>query len=152
MTNLPFYASGLQFSCKRCSSCCRYESGFVFLTENDMEKLLAELKMDRNSFVKTYCRWVTDFDGKEALSLKEKSNKDCILWDSGCTVYVSRPLQCRTFPFWETILSSQKAWKAAASECPGINSGALHSKESINEYLKMRASEPVIRPRQGGYE
>jgi Fe-S-cluster containining protein len=144
MTDAPFYASGLKFSCKRCSSCCRYEAGFVFLSEKDLEKLIRAQEMDRNSFLKTYCRWVTDWNGKKVLSLKEKSNKDCILWDSGCTVYASRPLQCVSFPFWESIVSSQQAWEIAATGCPGMNSGALHKASEIGEYVKMRSDEPVI--------
>ena len=151
MINAAFYASGLKFSCKRCSSCCRYDSGFVFLSEKDLEKLTAELKMDSNGFIKAYCRWVTGLYEPESLSLREKSNKDCIFWDSGCTVYEARPLQCRTFPFWESILSSSEAWEVAATGCPGMNSGALHSEKTINEYIKMRACQPVIRSSQGGY-
>jgi Fe-S-cluster containining protein len=139
-----FYASGLKFTCKRCSTCCRYDSGFVFLSEKDTEKLIAELKMDKNNFIQTYCRWVANLNGKEALSLKEKSNKDCILWDSGCLVYMNRPLQCSTFPFWESILSSKKTWEIAATACPGMNSGTLHSEKAIGEYIKMRASQPII--------
>jgi Fe-S-cluster containining protein len=143
-----FYASGLKFSCKRCSSCCRYESGYVFLTKKDIEKLLVEIKMDRNSFIRTYCRWVTGINGKEELSLKEKSNKDCIFWDSGCYVYYSRPLQCRTFPFWESILSTPKAWETAATDCPGMNCGAFYTKEKIKKFVKMRICEPVIFKKQ----
>jgi Fe-S-cluster containining protein len=145
MTDAPFYASGLRFSCKRCSSCCRYDAGFVFLSEDDLEKLTAEKKMDRDSFIITYCRWVTDFNGKEVLSLKEKSNNDCIFWDSGCTVYTARPIQCVTFPFWETVVSSAMSWQAAASACPGINSGALHSGEEIKGHIEARAQMPAIR-------
>ena len=140
-----FYTSGLNSSCRRCSSCCRYESGFVFLSEKDIEKLLAEFKMERSDFINTYCRWVTDLNGKKTLSLKEKSNKDCIFWDSLCLVYENRPLQCRTYPFWESILSSPESWDIAATGCPGMDSGMLHTKEAINEYINMRASEPVIR-------
>jgi Fe-S-cluster containining protein len=141
---MPFYTGGLNFTCKRCSSCCRYDSGFVFLSENDMEKLIAQLKMDRNAFIKKYCRWVTDVNGNEVLSLMEKPNKDCILWDSACTVYSARPVQCMTFPFWKSILSSAEAWAVAASGCPGMNSGETHSGKTIGEYLKMRTAEPII--------
>ena len=144
MTGAPFYASGLKFSCKRCSSCCRYESGFVFLSENDLEKLIAQLKVDRNAFIKKYCRWVTDVNGKEVLSLREKSNKDCILWDSICTVYIARPLQCKAFPFWKSVVSSTRAWAVAASGCPGMNYGETHSREAIEEHLKMRKLELII--------
>jgi Fe-S-cluster containining protein len=144
MTGMPFYASGLRFSCKRCSSCCRYEPGYVFLSENDLGKLAAELKMENNRFIKTYCRWITDINGKEVLSLREKSNKDCILWDSGCSLYTARPLQCSTFPFWKSIAASAQTWKIAASGCPGMNTGELHSGKAIGRYIEMRDLQPVI--------
>ena len=144
MTNACFYADGLRFSCKRCSTCCRYETGTVFLSEKDMEKLVSALNMDRDRIIKTYCRWVTDWKGDEALSLREKPNKDCIFWDEGCTLYSARPFQCISFPFWESVLTSFENWEIAASGCPGMNDGELHSKEKINEYKKNRASEPII--------
>jgi Fe-S-cluster containining protein len=144
MANIPFYASGLKFSCKRCSSCCRYESGFVFLSKKDLEKITSRTKMDNNSFIGAYCRWVADWNGKEVLSLKEKHNKDCIFWDSGCMIYSARPLQCVTFPFWESVVSSQHSWEAAASGCPGINTGKLHSGAEIGQYLELRTSEPIL--------
>jgi len=144
MTNTCFYTSGLKFSCKRCSSCCRYDSGFVFLSENDLEKLAGGMNMDKDRFLKTYCRWVTDINGTESLSLREKSNKDCVFWDSGCSVYDVRPLQCSSFPFWSSILSSSGSWKIAAETCPGMNSGELHSRESIDRYLNLHGQQPII--------
>ena len=151
MEKTPFYASGLKFSCKRCSACCRYDSGFVYLSENDLERLLAAMKMDKSEFIQVYCRWVSaGWNDGEVLSLREKSNKDCILWDNGCKVYMSRPLQCSTFPFWENILSSSESWEIAATGCPGINSGDLHTKSAITETLNLRSCAPII-DRTGGY-
>jgi len=145
MTNSPFYAAGLNFSCKRCSSCCRYDSGFVFLSEEDLKKLTDSLDMEKDRFVKAYCRWVTSFQGIESLSLKEKPNKDCILWEaSGCSVYNARPLQCSSFPFWPSILSSQGSWKMAATGCPGMNTGELHTQETIDRWVKQRGLKPII--------
>jgi len=145
MEKARFYASGLYFSCKRCSSCCRYDAGFVFLSEKDLEKIIALLKMDRDGFIKTYCRWVADWKGGEVLSLREKPNKDCILWDGGCTIYSVRPLQCVTFPFWESVVSSPDCWEMAASGCPGINSGELHTMTEINRHIEKRSCEPIIK-------
>ena len=147
----PFYAKGLKFSCKRCSSCCRYDSGFVFISENDLKRLSAALKMDKDGFIKTYCRWVPSVSENERLSLREKSNKDCILWDNGCTVYESRPVQCVSFPFWESVLSSNEAWEMAASACPGMNCGTLHSEEEILAAKEMRKGQMIIN-RAGGDE
>ena len=107
--------------------------------------------MNRDSFLKTYCRWVTDWRGDEVISLKEKANKDCVFWDNGCKVYEERPLQCVTFPFWESVLSSSKNWEIAASDCPGMNSGALHSLEDIEKTLEKREGHTIIK-RAGGEE
>ena len=139
-----FYASGLKFSCKRCSACCRYDAGYVFLSENDLNKLLAVQEMDRKNFIAAFCRWITDWDGKKCLSLKERTNKDCIFWDNGCKVYRVRPLQCRAFPFWESIVATAESWKIAASGCTGINSGKLYTAEEIDYFLERRSLEPII--------
>jgi len=143
MLNQPFYAGGLRFSCTRCSACCRHESGFVFLSEKDVSVLAAHLQMKYPDFVGRYCRWV-GAGWEERLSLKEKSNFDCIFWDQACTVYQCRPLQCRTFPFWQSTLSSRGAWAAAARDCPGINAGAAHEREEIEDCLARRRGERVI--------
>jgi Fe-S-cluster containining protein len=139
-----FYAGGLKFSCKRCSSCCRYDQGFVFLSEKDLENLSFALKMEKKSVIDEYCRWGTDRNGDKVLSLKEKSNKDCILWDSGCTVYSVRPIQCVTFPFWESIIASEQCWETAASGCPGMNFGELHTKAEIEKTCALHSYRPVI--------
>ena len=144
MNNSRFYAAGLKFSCKRCSSCCRYESGYVYLSEKDLEKLMSALKMDRKEFITAYCRWVNGWDGDEVLSLKEKINKDCILWENGCAVYEARPLQCVTYPFWENIIATSRSWETAALACPGMNTGELHTERAINDTVKIRVSSPVI--------
>jgi Fe-S-cluster containining protein len=41
-----------------------------------------------------------------------------------CSVYDVRPLQCRTWPFWDGLLSSKKAWDEAGKRCHGINQGS----------------------------
>jgi Fe-S-cluster containining protein len=140
----PFYAGGLKFSCTRCSACCRYEPGYVFLSENDTALLAGELKMGYDKFVETYCRWIPSEAGRERLSLKEKSGYDCIFWGDGCSVYGARPLQCRTFPFWASVLSSPVVWEETAAACPGMNRGALRERRFIEECLADRRREPVI--------
>jgi len=121
----------------------------VFLSENDLISLAGTLKMDRNNFILTYCRWVINWKGDEVLSLKEKSNKDCILWNDGCIVYSVRPQQCITFPFWESIVFSADTWEIAAGSCPGMNSGELHSEKSIKKIIESRSAQPIInRPRE----
>jgi Fe-S-cluster containining protein len=49
----PFYVDGLNFSCKRCSRCCTKESGYVYLSQNDLDALLSCLKLPKDEFIKT---------------------------------------------------------------------------------------------------
>ena len=140
----PFYNEGLSFSCTRCSACCRHESGFVFLSETDVSSLAAEFKLPVERFIKAYCRWVPSKENTERLSLREKSNFDCIFWDSGCKVYNSRPLQCKTFPFWPNVLNLEESWTWTGENCPGINKGKLHNMKEIEKILVSQALKPII--------
>jgi Fe-S-cluster containining protein len=144
----PFYAQGLRFSCTRCSACCRFESGFVFLSEKDATLLGDALNMEYKSFTEAYCRWIPAENGDFQLSLKEKSNYDCIFWAKspieGCMVYEKRPLQCRSYPFWPTIVNDKDSWEVNARSCPGMGSGKLHSGDSVKKWLAARKKEPII--------
>ena len=139
-----FYSNGLSFACRQCSHCCRHEPGYVYLRRSDVVRLAKGLNTKHADFIETYCRWIDDSDRKKRLSLKEKANYDCIFWKDGCLVYEHRPLQCRSFPFWEDNLSSKRSWNAAASECPGMNSGTVHSQETIENWLEQQQAESVI--------
>jgi Fe-S-cluster containining protein len=137
------YEKGLRFSCVRCSACCRHESGYVFLSRSDLDALASELNMTSDDFTAAYCRW-TGPPGFSQLSLREKSNLDCVFWKDGCTVYKKRPRQCWSFPFWPAILESPAAWENAARSCPGIGKGPLHTKEEIETCLREQLGEALI--------
>ncbi|MEW5817166.1 MAG: YkgJ family cysteine cluster protein, partial [Spirochaetota bacterium] len=80
-----FYEGGLFFECTRCSRCCRHEPGYVFLSFNDIERLAAATRLTFDEFIDTYCR-IINYTGFKRISLSEKENFDCILWDKGgCT-------------------------------------------------------------------
>jgi Fe-S-cluster containining protein len=149
MSEQPFYAQGLRFSCARCSCCCRHESGYVYLSENDLSRLAKEMGKEYNDFIETWCRWVPLDQRWERLSLKEKPGFDCIFWsdkdgNTGCSVYNARPLQCRAFPFWDSTVCSPSAWETAGTGCPGINNGDLHTREKIESFLRLLEEELII--------
>ncbi|MDR3302412.1 MAG: YkgJ family cysteine cluster protein [Spirochaetaceae bacterium] len=143
----PFYEDGLRFSCRRCSLCCRQDEGFVFLTKNDADVLSAAVALRYEEFIQVYCRWVKLGGGVELLCLKEKTNNDCCFWKDGCSVYHTRPLQCRSYPFWKNFLADKKLWDKALSDCPGVGVGELHSKASIEAWIQSEDAEPVIQRR-----
>lgn len=130
---MPFYKNGLNFECQRCSFCCGHSPGFVYLSKRDLLALCEFFKMTIKDFVAKYCRWANYYGGTTVLSLQEKKNYDCILWDSGCTAYKARPVQCSTYPFWEWMLEEKSMWDDCAKDCPGMNCGHHWTFEEIEE-------------------
>jgi len=140
----PFWASGLRFSCARCSACCRGGPGFVFLSREDLRRLLDFLGIDLRSFFGKYCTLKDRGDGM-ALSLAEKPGYDCIFWEGGgCSVYDVRPVQCSTYPFWAALLQSPGSWREESRNCPGIGNGQLRSREHIEARIYARRAERTI--------
>ena len=143
---MPFYNVGLKFECTRCSRCCRHTPGYVFLSKSDLKKISRSLPIGPKEVIDEYCRAV-NINGFKRISLKEKANWDCIFWEQdGCTIYPSRPLQCRSFPFWSSNLASQEAWDNAARDCPGIGRGAVHSCREIDNWVRKRQRAGFLSP------
>ncbi len=134
-----FYKNGLCFSCTNCSKCCRFEGGAVLLSKEDLTRLAKWANLTEEQFEKAYCRWLEGSDGLKYLCLREKSNCDCIFWDSrinGCEAYEARPEQCRTYPFWSKILESEENWNAEKNSCPAIGTGQLITPSEIKKQLE----------------
>lgn len=139
-----FYSSGLRFECTRCSRCCRHTPGYVFLSPADLDRLAAAAGLSCEEFFARYSRKV-DLGLARRVSLKEKPNVDCILWENGgCSLYEARPLQCRSFPFWSACLASREEWLLQAKNCPGMGRGGVHSREEIEGWLSLRAREGFL--------
>lgn len=113
----PWYHEGLQFECTGCGGCCTGAPGFIWVTEEEIETIADHLGLSTDQFSKKYVRVA---EGK--YSLKEtQPNNDCVfLKDKKCSIYEVRPIQCRTFPFWTTLLKSKADWENAAKSCEGI--------------------------------
>jgi Fe-S-cluster containining protein len=106
--------------CKTCDGrCCRGSRGYVWVSLVELEKMAVTRKMDVALFSKQYVRHV-----QGRLSLKERvinGEHFCCFFDPidcQCTIYQSRPKQCRTFPFWDQF---KKAPQELLDECPGVS-------------------------------
>lgn len=124
-----WYHAGLQFSCTQCGDCCSGAPGYVWVSPAEIEGLAQELKLDEESFRDKFVRRVGERE-----SLIEYSDGDCIFLDPetrGCMVYASRPIQCRTWPFWNSNLESPSSWQKTCEVCPGSGKGKLYNLEHI---------------------
>jgi hypothetical protein len=124
----PWYAEGLRFGCQACGRCCGGAPGFVWVDEEEIVEISASLRLAAADFRRLYVRRLW-----RGMSLREKANYDCVLLDGNgrCTAYDTRPLQCRTWPFWPSNLESPEAWDEASRRCPGMGSGPLYALEQI---------------------
>ncbi len=115
-----------RFHCHRCGHCCSGGEGRVWLEDGEIEPLARRLGLDADTFVRSYVRSVFDAEsGRQRLSLRERTEGEggpCVLLEGAnhCSVYLDRPRQCQSFPFWPNILSDAAAFERARATCPGI--------------------------------
>ena len=134
MNKLPMWIEdkGLTFKCTGCGACCTGAEGFVWLEETDIQRLMDYLKVDRETFLATYCRKV----GKKISLIEDPKTYDCVfLKDRKCRLYNARPKQCRVYPFWDEVIKTKASWDEEVAYCEGINynGGKTFSKEEIEE-------------------
>jgi len=106
-------------ACLACGGrCCTGESGVIHVNSSEMERMASFLQMDVDEFIKKYL-----YKNGYKYAIKERlyqGSYECLFYDreaNGCSVYAARPLQCRTFPFWDYYKERVDELK---QECPGI--------------------------------
>jgi len=97
--------------------------------------MAGQLGITAEEFGKKYCRRVWF-----RTSLLEKRGGDCVmLTPEGCGVYETRPMQCRTWPFWPDLIDTPAHWADVCEECPGAGQGRLYPPEEIERISRNEA-------------
>ncbi len=111
----------LRFECQPgCTVCCD-QSGYVYLSEDDLKRAAKFIGMTPADFEKKYV-----YRTRRQLRLRKPRDKQCpFLLENGCSIHPAKPTQCRTFPFWPELVENPHAWKIASRFCPGIGKGPL---------------------------
>jgi len=106
-------------ACNSCGGrCCTGESGYIYVTKTEAQKICELLELEMQEFVEKYL-----FKKGYKYSIKELKygeSYECIFYDrelNGCKIYEARPTQCATFPFWDYYKNRVSELK---QECPGI--------------------------------
>ena len=106
-------------ACATCEGrCCTGESGYIYVTKDEIKDIAEVLKIDINELRVKYL-----FKKGYKYSIKEFKYNDsyeCVFYDresNGCQIYNARPSQCKTFPFWDYYKTRVDELK---QECPGI--------------------------------
>jgi hypothetical protein len=126
MSRAKWYQDGLRFECTQCGNCCSGDPGYVWATREEIRAIAEFLGRSDGWLDKEQLRRVGLY-----YSLAEKPDGDCIFLkrEKGkalCSVYPVRPVQCRTWPFWDQNLRSPEAWETTHRTCPGMNHGKQH--------------------------
>lgn len=136
--------AGLRFECSLCGACCTGPEGYVLVSDEECASLAAALGLTPSAFRERYTKPTTL--GLSLIETETEHGLDCVFLDreripgkAVCGVYEQRPAQCRTWPFWKSNLSSERAWRRAAALCPGIDRG-----ERVFEPDEIKASRSVV--------
>ena len=129
MNEQPWYRQGLRFDCTQCGKCCGGGPGTIRASDDEIAALADRFGLSDAGFRARYTHRLRNGD----VSLVEEKNYDCVFFDRkrGCTVYHDRPKQCRTWPFWSSVVFSSETWDDEAAGCPGMNSGPLRNAAEI---------------------
>ncbi len=127
---------GLRFACTMCGNCCTGPEGFVLVNDQEAETLARRLGLGTPEFLERFTHMTSR--GRSLTERLTPAGNDCVFLDrqtipgkAVCGVYEDRPRQCRTWPFWNSVVRSAESWRRAGRVCPGLGSGTLVSPDEI---------------------
>jgi uncharacterized protein len=129
-----WYANGLRFSCVKCGQCCGGAPGNIWVDQSEIENISDLLGISVGKLKNRYLRKI-----ENKFSVREKLDGFCVFYQSGvgCSIYLERPRQCRSWPFWDRNLASPDDWKEILRICPGAGLGELISGSEIEKRREM---------------
>ena len=133
--------TGVRFECQPgCTNCCE-QQGFVYLTEDDLDRIAKYVGMTAREFERRYV-----YRTKNLRRLRVPRHQQChFLRDGGCSIHAVKPVQCRLFPFWPELVDDKREWKKTAAWCPGIGKGELVQIETARERAQgMKTAYPSM--------
>ncbi len=132
----PEGGAGLRFGCTMCGNCCTGPPGFVLVSDAEIAALAKRVGLTPEQFTEQYTHMMSE--GRSLNEVKFGPLNDCVFLDRAkfpgkavCGVYEDRPAQCRTWPFWPSLVKSRASWDNAKKTCPGINQGTLVPVEEV---------------------
>ncbi len=159
-----WYAEGLRFTCTQCGNCCTGPPGYVWFTPEEGRAMAAGLGLSEKRFYqlhahKIYGRWSLNErlredsvgPGRSGGNGGGEGEYDCVFLTEredgkrGCSIYETRPTQCRTWPFWPENLSSERAYRRASETCPGMTAG-MQGESSAGDFYPLEQIR-IIRDR-----
>lgn len=139
VTDNLFWKNGLSFTCTGCGGCCQNE-GDTWFTIHEFYRLVSSLGLPVEDVLDIYvsdivAHWVKM---KHRVCI-DTGVEQCIFLDSSsgnkkCSIYEYRPIHCKTYPFWPTIVSTSTTWLNEGQVFSNYYNGtnAIHSHEAVS--------------------
>ena len=107
-------------ACDTCAgNCCIGESGYIWINAQEINTLATHLDISLEELRSKYLEKKGYKYSIKEVKLAE-DNYACTFFDlekRQCSIYEARPIQCRTFPFWDYFKeNTQEVYE----ECPAI--------------------------------
>jgi uncharacterized protein len=137
-----WFENSVSFACTACGKCCKSRGKTkVYINPAELTILADQFDLGVDTFTDTYTDIHRLQDGTQLRSLKSNPAKtQCIfLKDNICTVYVNRPTQCRTYPYWPDLMVGKAEWVSEQRDCEGMsfNSTSLQKPNRNNMFLNL---------------
>jgi Fe-S-cluster containining protein len=125
------------FVCQRCGQCCRGRGG-IWLHPKRLQALATYLGLDLNTLIATYLEPDGSLEGIHQNLLNGVAAREtdwpliqvglapegyCAFFDQtrqACVIHPLKPLACRAWPFYWTLLNSQSGFLEAQNVCPAL--------------------------------
>lgn len=131
----PWWEDGLPFSCQQSGKCCQQRGGYgyVYVNARERQRIAERLEVSLDAFDRRYTR--SEKDGGRVLRFVDGA---CVFLQGGlCSVHEVKPVQCRTWPFWEELLESPEVYeREVLTFCPGSRSGPRVDAASIRAQME----------------
>lgn len=108
----------------------------MLVSDAEAAALAARLGLELGAFLERYTH--TTREGRSLIETRSEIGFDCVFLDrmkipgkAVCGVYEDRPLQCRTWPFWPSVVASRASWERAKRTCPGIDKGQGYTVQQV---------------------
>ena len=106
--------------CDTCAgNCCIGESGYIWISVQEIDFLSKHLKITQEELREQHLNKIGYKYSIKEVKLS-KDNYACKFFNlekKQCSIYEARPIQCRTFPFWDYFKENTKE---VYKECPAI--------------------------------
>ena len=130
------YPTAVRFQCAKCGICCgdtKEKTRHILLLKTEAEQIATATSQPTSEFtVKIKDKAPYNYE------MKKTENGKCIfLKNNCCTIYTTRPLICRFYPFELKITHGGKHTFLYTPECPGINKGPMLSKNYFRKLFRL---------------